>query len=124
MKPYKIWDDQSHALAIEALEGVKPGLKWKVTIERQKDIRTLSQNAFSWMVYGVVADHTGHTADEIHEDFAERFAAPVYSTVLGREKVTHPTKGLHVDVMSKYIDRICAFAASDLGIVLPAREYD
>ncbi len=107
------------------------GKRVRITIEPESNPRTLSQNAYLWgVVYKLIADHTGHTVEEIHEfcklNFNQKPLEKVhkilnnnwhalnYKLLIGQSTTELDTKGF-----ADYIDKIAVFAASELGIDIP-----
>ena len=49
-------------------------LPFKLAIQPIYPIRTIDQNAYLFgVVYKLIADYTGHTTDEIHEAYKDKF---------------------------------------------------
>lgn len=108
---------------IGALDLAKP---WKLTIERESNRRTLSQNALMWSwVGGVVkhvVEHTGHDKDEIHEFFKQKFLEARHVTIGGDDCFLYSTKNLTKTQMTEYMNKIYAWATTELGLFLPVPE--
>ena len=120
----------AHAIKIQAmreyfkeLDFSKP---WKVTIESYSRRRTNNQNALMWRWINEIADyvceHTGMDSDDIHEFFKVKFLNPKTITIAGEQIETRSTKHLTTKEMGEYMDRIHAWASTDLGLRLPAPE--
>ena len=110
--------------ARKVLEGIAlDGKAWAFSLKRKQKARSLSQNALYWKWMDKIADETGHTKDELHEAVARMFL-PLKSLDLGGEErfVAQTTTKLSVTKMSEYMDRIHAWAATDLGVHLPIPE--
>lgn len=126
--PLSVTNDHQRQLAIGVLQCLSlDGKEWQVTIERKKKRRTLSQNALMWKWLNEVAQQiqkeTGQDADDVHEFFKARFL-PKRIVEIGDETETliGSTKKLTTAEMSEYMNRIHAWAASELGIYLPVPE--
>ena len=108
---HEIRTDADRERAAEAILGLPPG-KWAVEVKRLQNRRTLDQNA----------SETGHDAEEVHEAMKRKFIAPAYGEVFGefvdRRSTTDQTTGS----MADYLNRVHAFATTDLGIHLPLPE--
>ena len=84
--------------------------------------RSHAQNAYLWHVYTVIATHTGHSTEEIHQAMKYRFLPRHFVTVDGQESpVTKSTTRLTVAEFSDYVRRVESFAQQELGIELPGR---
>lgn len=78
----------------------------EIVIRRRVSDRSYDQNRYYWgVVLKLIADHTGHTAQELHEQFKRRFGVS-------------STTELSTQAFNEYIERICALAASE-NIVIP-----
>jgi len=91
-----------------------------VTIERVTGKRSLNQNDWLWgCVYKVIADHTGHTEQEIHEYMKRVCLPPKFKTILGKEmKLPASTTSLNKYDFSIYVEKIRA-EVSSMGIMIP-----
>ena len=110
-------------LTIGALDLTKP---WVLTIERETKRRTLSQNALLWKwvdeVVRHVHEHTGHDKDEIHEFFKQKFLQPRHITIGGDDCFLYSTRNLTKAEMTNYMNKIYAWATTELGLFLPVPE--
>lgn len=98
------------------LLGFPDGTKMILDIDRKKNKRSLSQNAFLWLYYGVIENETGQPANDIHEWAKRMFLPPKFITVMGKElKIPASTTDLSKHDFSNYLDRI----ASETGIPIP-----
>ncbi len=91
------------------LSGFDEGTKMVVDIEKKKNKRSLSQNAFYFLYLGVIENETGNTVDDLHELFKRKFLKPVEKTIMGENiRLPNSTKNLSKHEFSEYLDRICA----------------
>lgn len=104
------------------LDYIEKNDKKKVVIDigLEKSKRSLSQNDYLWgVVYKKIAEHTGHTEDELHEYFKRKCLPPKFIKVMGKEiKVPSSTTELNKVEFSEYIEKIRAEVAP-MGIVIP-----
>ena len=105
-----------------AVGGLDLTKKWRVTIAPYVKNRTTDQNNLLWAFYTEIANHTGHTPEEIHEYCKAAFLAPKIITVGKDTKEYRTTTKLTTAEFSDYIERIYAFAAGELGVRLPVPE--
>jgi len=93
------------------------------TIEKEKGKRSLGFNAYLWgVVYKLISEHTGHTAQELHEIYTRMFIPPKFITYKGKEiKVPSGTSGMDTATFWTYVDRVIAEGAS-MGVVIPPPE--
>jgi hypothetical protein len=94
-----------------------------VNIEKEKGKRSLGFNAYLWgVVYKLISEHTGHTAQELHEIYTRMFIPPKFITYKGKEiKVPSGTSGMDTATFWTYVDRVIAEGAS-MGVVIPPPE--
>ncbi len=108
---------------IAALNVEKP---WAITIEPYKGRRTLSQNALMWKWVEAVVMHiheaTGQDKEDVHEWLKTQFLPAKVIEIDGRVVFRYSTKGLTTAEMSKYMDKIYAWATTELGLLLPVPE--
>lgn len=97
-----------------------------VRVERRRAARSLLQNAYLWStVYGLIAEHTGHTPEEIHDWAKCRFLPKSLAfsdgngTVVEQFVVGGSTTRLSTKQMTDYIEAIRAFALESLNIEIP-----
>ncbi len=94
----------------------------RVTIETVRSKRTLSQNSLMWKWINEAADalakDTGHTPDEIHQFFKQKFLPGNVVVINGRSANYYTTTKLSIDEMSDYLTRIQAFVVGEMGIYL------
>jgi hypothetical protein len=106
--------------AIRTIQDASIDKPIEVIIRKFVRHRTSNQNALYWVWIGIIANDTGHTADEIHEIFKGMFLTPI-TVEIGtktREIAPSTTKLSTVD-MSEYMERVRAFCAAELGLQLP-----
>lgn len=104
---------------LDALDKAKP---WSVIVEPWKKKRSLSQNALYWRWVHEIAERTGNDNDTVHEFMKNKFC-PVTVVAIGGESVAiRTTTKFATEDMRIYMDRVYAFAQTDLGILLPLPE--
>lgn len=94
-----------------------------VTIESEGTPRSQQQNRYLWgVVYPILAETTGYSAEEIHEYGKVKFLPPKIIRV-GRKAVyiTRSTTELTTSDMVEYIDKFIALAG-ELGAHIPTVE--
>ena len=91
------------------LSGLNENTLLSVSVEKRKNKRSLTQNAYYWVYLGVIENETGNNADDLHELFKRKFLKPVTKTILG-EEVKLPASTTNLDKLSfgEYMDKICA----------------
>lgn len=87
-----------------------------VTIARKQRRRSLRQNALYWAWMKIVADFTGGDSDEIHLAFRGKFLG--YRDVAG-QSIPRSTAKTETPEFAEYLNKIEAYCATELGLVLP-----
>ena len=122
-----ISDEDTQFRVAKVIGGLNLDKPWVVSWERHVKRRTLSQNALMWKWVDEVVDHvekyTGHDKDEIHDYFKDRFL-PTRIISFGDDvrRVTGSTKKLNTTEMTDYMNKIYAWATTELGLFLPVPE--
>lgn len=80
-----------------------------VKIEKEKNIRTLSQNRYYFLYLDIISKETGELAQKLHSYFTRVLLPPVFETVLGKEyRRPRSTTELSKAEFSEYLDKISA----------------
>lgn len=121
-----ITDEASRDRAASFVAAINPARKWEVVVKRWQKRRTISQNSQMWVWIDDAAKQcsdgeSGYDKLAIHEMFKRRFLTPV-STFEHDGDVygSYSTRGLTTREMSEYMEKIAAFCATELGVVLSA----
>ena len=125
--PVILHDEAARRAVIESIQALDLSRPWAVTITPHRRRRTLNQNALMWAwldrVAGYVGDYTGMDRDDIHAFLKSKFLPPRYIVINGETKQVEPsTRKLNTAEMSEYMDRIHAWAVTELGMRLPVPE--
>lgn len=107
---------------IGALDLEKP---WELTIERHVKKRTNAQLAlmFAWIdkVVEMVHEDTATDKATIHKFFKEMYLDPIRTEFAGKVFLEYTTKGLPIQIMAAYMNKIYAWCAAE-GYILPVPE--
>lgn len=108
-----------HALR-QHLAGYQEGESLEVTVSRRRKTRSTNQNAYYFgVVLKVIADHTGHSVEELHEIFKRKFLPPRVLTYRDQQiRLPASTTDTNTLEFTEYIESIRAEAAS-MGIEVP-----
>ena len=118
--PFTVANEHTRKRVIDVLMALDLTKRWRVVIEPEKKRRSLNQNALMWKWHGIVAEATGHTANEIHEWAKLTFLPPAFITIDGKTvEIRKSTTDLDTREMSRFMDNYNAWAASEMGLVLP-----
>lgn len=105
---------------------LKVGPDVSVTITDKKPVRSMQQHRYLFgVVYTTIAEHTGHTVEELHQIFKRQFLPPRYVEWKGAMvKMVGSTKLLSKIDFIDYVEKIRAEGAS-MGVNVPdARDVD
>ena len=90
-----------------------------ILVERRKNKRSLSQNAYLWaVVYYYIAEHTGFLPEEVHECLRSKFLRQKRVWRGMELTVLKSTTQLTHEEFGEYIEQ-CIREATDLGIEIP-----
>lgn len=113
----------SRRAAVAYIEQLPDGKPFEVSITRKRERRTLDQNRLYWLWLGAISAECGHTPDELHAYFKAKYLARKSVAVFGEQAVLDvTTRDLTKEQMTAYLERVQAFAASELAIPLPNPE--
>ncbi len=95
--------------------------KFCVTCGRPyKRTRSLNQNSYLWIIYGLIADETGDSAEKVHEICKEKFLPRMFVTVGDDEReLEKTTTVLSTAQMETYLIQIRQWASEFLNLFLP-----
>lgn len=83
--------------------------------------RSSNQNRYLWsVVYQLIAEHTGHSSEEVHAFMKARFLPRRFIKIGGREELAEKsTTDLTTAEFEEYAMRVRVFASQELGIQVP-----
>lgn len=117
-REYLCFGPRDFVAAMEAINSLDSRKKWRVTIAPYVKNRTTDQNNLLWAWYTEISEHTGHTPEEIHEYCKASFLVPKTITV-GKDTLEYrTTTKLTTTEMTDYMDKIRAWAHTELGMTL------
>lgn len=91
-----------------------------VGIRKYRAQRSSPQNRYYWgVVLAYLAEETGYTKDEMHQLMQRRFLRYTKDVFDTSEEFVKSTTSLNTMEMQEYIDQICIFAISELGVYIP-----
>jgi hypothetical protein len=93
-----------------------------VKVETVTKSRTLSQNAYAWLVFAHIAQETGNTKDEVYQFCLKNF--PVHKEIVIGDKITLIDVGLSKmtkEQTSHFIDQFTIYFRSE-GFSVPDPE--
>lgn len=105
------------AAQVSALDMSRP---WSVTIKQHRPKRSLNQNNLLHQWIHIISDATGNDFDDAKNALKDLFLPLKVVRVGKNERMVRPeTSSLDVSQMSNFMDKVQAFAATELGLTLP-----
>lgn len=93
--------------------------RYKVTIERYVEPRTINQNALMWLWFTCIEQETGTDKQDVHDYYCNKFLRR-RSFFNGAENiVSGSTSRLNTVQMTDFLNKVKSDAAAELGITLP-----
>jgi len=94
---------------------------YDVSIKLHRTKRSNDANALYWAWIGIIAKETGNEREVCHKFFAKKFLGYDVKE-FGNDKiaVVKSTATLDTESFSNYMTQVSAYAAQELGIVLPS----
>ena len=107
--------------AMDTYLQTREGREVAVKLTRPTNQRSLNQNRFYWgTALRIIADFTGHTPEEIHYALKTILLPRRFIMLAGREvEVGKTTTDLSTTEFEAYLERLRAWASSELGIEIP-----
>lgn len=113
-------DAQKNAMA--AYLAKHEGKPVVVEISKPASVRSVQQNRYLWgVVYQTIAEHTGHSTEEIHMAVKNLFLPRKFIALGSREvEISKTTTELDTAEFSHYIEQVRAWAAQELRCSIPS----
>lgn len=109
--------------ALRYIEELPSGKVYDINVTLHRERRTLDQNRLYWLWLAAISAECGHTSEELHAYFKAQYLT--HRTALVFDEPTPmevSTRALSKEEFTAYIERIQAFAGSELGLRLPNPE--
>ena len=114
--------NQNKGALREYLAGLDIEKKWRVSVEPYTKRRSQSQVGLYRIWCDEIADECGHDGEEIHEILKKKYCPMKVVTIGNEETEIQSTKYLTTQEMSRYMERVQAWAATTLNMTLSLRE--
>lgn len=122
MKTLTITKEQGTVRFDRDLDSVLSALRngrYVMTIAREKEPRSISQNALMWLWFNCIATETGTPVQDVHDYYCARFLKMPVLFNGHSALVVKGTSKLDKVRMGKFLDDVQADASTELGITLP-----
>jgi len=98
--------------------------RYTITIAREKEPRSIEQNALMWLWFTCMESETGTPKQDIHDYYCAKFLRKQITWNGNVRTIVEGTSKLSKDKMNTFLNQIQADASSEFGIRLPNREDD
>jgi hypothetical protein len=105
---------------------MKDGIEVEVAITRRRATRSIQQNRYYWgVVVELLSEHTGYTADELHDFLKAKFIPKKLAICDGNGEVQDElvlggsTRKMNKLEFGEYMESIRRWAAEALDVVIP-----
>jgi len=96
--------------------------RYVVTIVREKDRRSIEQNALMWLWFSCIEQETGTPKQDVHDYYCGKFLAKGIEWNGSGVIIKRGTSGISKDEMTWFLEQVQADAAAEFGIRLPLPE--
>lgn len=96
--------------------------RYTVTISKEKEPRSIEQNALMWLWFACIENATGTPAQDVHDHYCKKFLRKSISWNNSSEVIVSGTRFLKKDAMTDFLNKVQADAQAEFGIILPSRE--
>lgn len=93
--------------------------RYTVTIAKEKQPRSLDQNALMWLWFTCVSDETGTPVQDVHDYYCAKFLRKQISWNGITRTIIEGTSKLSKERMTEFLNLVQADAATEFGITLP-----
>jgi hypothetical protein len=107
---------------IEHALGTLPNGKYALSVTKDVEKRTLSQNALMWLWFTCIERETGTDKNDVHDYYCIRFLNRKTEINGKEEMVVGGTSKLDTAQFKNFLDKVQSDAASEFGIRLPHLE--
>lgn len=116
---YVVQNDGSRRVVQNVIDMLAKDKAWEVEIKPWVPRRSRPQNDLYWAIVGRICEMTGHTKDEVHNILKVKFLPSRTVNLFGVEVQCVPNShDKNQKEFSDYIERVTAWAADELGIVI------
>jgi len=97
------------------IDGLYEEKSYIVTVKEYKKSRSLEQNAYYWVVVGIISDYTGYDKDGLHEAFKRNFIGKDEGKDMFGNYYCKPksTTELNTKQFGEYLDKVMLYALNN-----------
>ncbi len=123
MPKYKIENPRGKEAVKAIIDRLPDGKRYDVEIKLFRAKRSIPQNRLLHLWCKCIEDETGQEAESVKRFCKEQFLGYKEVSMFGKQSYElTPTSSLNTQQFTLFIEKIQAWAASELGIVLPIPE--
>src|SRR5882672_8658398 len=105
------------------LAGLKPNSEYIITIKKNIPIRSIAHNRYYRACLKIIAIHTGHSEDELHDLFKLKFNYEEWTFPNGEvTRAPKTTKHMTVDQFCAYVDQVKHFSIETWATFFPEKK--
>lgn len=125
---YTSGDPQSHKEAGRKLQELPltkdgKGIDYAIVIKQNRPVRSLSSNKYYHAVLNIIAIHTGHDHDFLHDEMKRKFnSETVFFPKSGTVIKPKSTADLDTKEFGAFVNRVKLWAMDEFSIVIPEPE--
>lgn len=93
--------------------------RYIVTIAKEKEPRSLEQNALMWLWFTCIESETGTPKQDVHDYYCRKFLRKYIEWNGRKEVVAEGTSKQSKERMTVFLNQVQADAATEFGITLP-----
>lgn len=93
--------------------------RYIITIAKEKEPRSLDQNALMWLWFTCIESETGTPRQDVHDYYCMRFLRREIVWNGSQRTIIEGTSKLTKDRMTTFLNEVQADAATEFGISLP-----
>lgn len=96
--------------------------RYTITISREKEPRSIEQNALMWLWFSCIEHETGTPRQDVHDYYCQKFLRRTICWNGTDKMVVEGTSRQNKDRMTTFLNQVQADALTEFGIVLPNPE--
>tara|TARA_Y100000034_G_C6571654_1_gene247787 strand:+ start:49 stop:432 length:384 start_codon:yes stop_codon:yes gene_type:complete len=121
-KPFLITDEESRLQVQQHIGRLNIEKAWNVSVKPYRRKRSLNQNALLHKWFDIIASDIGDSPASVKADLKAEFCPAIESKVTPGKMRPLDTSEMNTAQMAEFMNRIEAFAASELAVMLPVPE--
>lgn len=96
--------------------------RYIITVAKEKEPRSISQNNLMWLWFTCVSMETGTPVQDVHDYYCAKFLRKSITWNNTQRTIVEGTRRLSKDKMTNFLEEVQADALTEFGIRLPLPE--